>query len=106
MNLKYITVTWLLKMEKSVWATLTFSVDLLASSFCVHTHADIWRSINRINFQFAPPNKVVMTDVNWFQSLGQFTAAHFLDLNQYSYDVNNMKFDLNASAKVKFIAND
>ena len=31
---------------------------------------------------------------------------HFPDMNPNSYDINNMKFDLNLSVYVRFIAND
>ena len=44
------------------------------------------------------------------QTLGegtQGTGLHFPDLNPNSYDnLNNMKLDLNVSAKIKFNAND
>ena len=38
--------------------------------------------------------------------LGQFTGVHFPDLHPNSYDINNMKFDLNVYTKVGFNAND
>ena len=42
---------------------------------------------------------------NWCQNLFKF--KHFPDQNPNSYDnLNNMKLDLNVSAKVKFKAND
>ena len=31
---------------------------------------------------------------------GQFTGVHFADLNLNSYNINNMKLDLNVSTKV------
>ena len=59
-----------------------------------------------MNLQFAPPYKEVMKDDNWCQVLGQFTGVHFPDIIPNSYDINNMKFDLNVSTNVKFIAID
>ena len=44
-----------------------------------------------------------MEDDNWCQTLGWFTGVHFPDINPY--DINNMKFDLNVSIMVRFIAN-
>ena len=40
------------------------------------------------------------------QLLSQFVGVDFPDLNPSSYVINNMKFDLNVSTKVKFNAND
>ena len=59
-----------------------------------------------MNLQFAPAGKVVMKDGNSCQILDQFSGVHFLDLNSNFYDTNNMKFDLNVSTIIRFIAND
>ena len=58
-----------------------------------------------MEFEIVSPQKVVMKDDNWCQTLGQFTSVHFSDLNSDSYDINNMVFELNISTKVNFITN-
>ena len=57
-----------------------------------------------MNFQFAPPDKVVFKDDN---------VKHFVNLlvcifliSTQILELNTMKFDLNVSIKVRFIAND
>ena len=55
-----------------------------------------------MNFQYVPLDIVVMEDDNWCQTLGWFTGVHFPEINPY--DINNMKFDLNVSIMVRFIA--
>ena len=75
---------------------------------CVYTNIEIWKSTNCMNLQFAPGDKVVMVmkDDNWCQTLGQFTGAHFPELNLNCYDINNTKSNLNVSTKAKLNAND
>ena len=43
-----------------------------------------------------------MKDYNWCQTLGQFAGVYFSNLDLITYDINDMKFDLNVSTKVKF----
>ena len=43
---------------------------------------------------------------NWCQTPSQVTGIHFLEVNPNSYDISNMKLDLNISTKVKSIAKD
>ena len=88
-----------------MWVILTSCADLLAYSLSVYNHTEAWRSTKSIKLQFAPPGKVVMKDDNWGETFGQFTVVHFSDLNKSSYDISNMKFDLNVSTVAKCIVN-
>ena len=62
----------------------------------IHPQGEIWRYTNYMNLQFEPAEKVVMKDQNWCQTLGIYAGVHCPDLIANSYDINNMKFDLNA----------
>ena len=50
-----------------------------------------------MNLHFVPADKVVVKDGTWCQTLGKFIDVHFTDLNPNSYDIVNLKFDLDIS---------
>ena len=94
----YTTVTKLLiKMAKFIWVIFSCScVDLLLDSLCIHPHWDL-KVRNFMNLHFVPADKVVVKDDTWCQTLGKFIDVHFTDLNPNSYDMINLKFDLDIS---------
>ena len=64
---KYSYFKWCFWQILNIYLFLTPCVDLLAYSLCVYTHNEIWWSTNYMNLQFAPPEKVVLKDENWYQ---------------------------------------
>ena len=88
-NLKCITVTWLFKMTKFMWAIFN---SLCRPSclylMCIQSHWDL--KVHQL-YEFAIcttwlGGNVVMKDDNWFQTLGRFTGMNFPDLNPNSYE--------------------
>lgn len=77
---------------------LTVSVyTLLLYNLRIHPNWDL-KVRNCMNLHFVPTDKVAVKDDTWYQTLGQFIAVH---RNSSSYNPNNVKFDLDASTKVK-----
>ena len=86
-------------MANFIWVIFNcYCVDLLALyNLCIHPHWDLKGTIY-MNLQFESADK----DETWCETLGQFIDLHFPDLNPNYFDLNNMKFDLDVSTKVKF----
>ena len=57
---------------------------------------------NYMDLHFVPAGKVVVKDDTRCEILDQFTGAHFPDLQSKPYNIKNMKFDSDVSAKIKF----
>ena len=76
-------------------------VDFLLDNLCIHPHCGLKVS-NCMDLHFVPAEKMVVKDDIWGQILGKFIGAHFSDLNPNFYDMNDMKFGLDVSTKVKF----
>ena len=55
-----------------------------------------------MDLHFVPAGKVVVKDDTRCEILGQFTGAHFPDLQSKPYNIKNIKFDSDVSAKIKF----
>ena len=55
-----------------------------------------------MDLHFVPAGKVVVKDHTRCEILDQFTGAHFPDLQSKPYNIKNIKFDSDVSAKIKF----
>ena len=101
-NLKGTTVAWLFKAAKFLWVIFNcVCADFLLDSLCIHSHGGL-EITNSMNLQFVPVEKVAVKDDTWCQTLGQLISVNFPDINPSSYDINNIKFDLNAPDNAKF----
>ena len=80
-----------------MWVILIFFVDILITT-CVFTPT--LRSVTCTTWQSGYKRRQLMLN-NWLI----YWRVHFRDINPNSYDMNNIKFDMNVS-KVRFIAKD
>ena len=110
-NLKDMTVIWLIKMAKFMWVNFNcpcvYTTSCLIAYHAVHQHQN-WRSTNWDEFAICTSSQDRNERWKLMPKLFQFTGVHFADLNPNSYDnLNNMKLKLDVSTiYVKFSTND
>ena len=79
-------------------------LDMLLDSLCIYLY---WNLKTQQLHEFAIYNSWRVGNERWqLSKFDQFTDVYCADLNPNSYDINNMKVDLNVSTKVKFNAYD
>ena len=95
-HLLTVWLSWLFKVAKLMWVSFV-SLWLPFYSLCVYNHTGIWRFINCM---ICSCSTLQGGNEKW-QLLSNIWSIY-----PNSYEKNNMKFDLNACTKVKFIVND